>query len=152
MTINNYDYLVSEDKFDYEFFSEGPKGRIRKVIFFRPISQENFSFNLAFGDLDDKGVFNDLITSNNHDAEKILATVGKAVISFTNFYPEAIIYAEGSTPSRTRRYQMGINKFWKEIELDFFVYGLIGKDFESFRSGKNYMGFAVKRKISNFIL
>ncbi|MFL5744484.1 MAG: DUF6934 family protein, partial [Niastella sp.] len=130
MTINHYDYLVSEDKFNYEFLSEGPKGKIRKVVFFTCINQENFSFNLAFGDLDENGIFNDLIVSNNHDAEKVLATVARAVISFTNLYPKAIIYAEGSTPSRTRRYQMGINKFWKEIVLDFYVYGLIDKDFE----------------------
>ena len=122
MTITCYDYLVSADKFNYEFFSEGPKGRIRKVVWFTRISQENFSFNLAFGDLDDKGIFSDLIISNNHDAEKVLATVARAVMSFTNLYPEAIIYAEGSTPARTRRYQMGINKFWKEIELDFYVW------------------------------
>jgi len=151
MTIAYYDYFVSEDKFKYEFFSEGPKGKIRKVIVFTRINQENFSFNLAFGDLDDKGVFNDLIASNNHDAEKVLATVARTVISFTNFYPQAFIYAEGSTASRTRRYQMGINKFWKEISLDFNVYGLIDENFEPFRAGKNYKGLAVKRKISSFI-
>ena len=152
MTINHYDYLVSEDRFYYEFFSEGPRGKIRKVIFFKRINQESFSFNLAFGDLDDKGIFNDLIASNNHDAEKVLATVARAVISFTNLYPKAIVYAEGSTPSRTRRYQMGINKFWKEIEMNFNVYGLTNECFEPFRSGKNYAGFAVKRKISSFII
>ena len=152
MTINHYEYLVSEDQFKYQFYSEGPKGKIRKVIAFIPICLDNFSFNLAFGDLDDNGIFNDLITSNNHDAEKVLATVARAVISFTNLYPRAFIYAEGSTPSRTRRYQMGINKFWNEIESDFNVYGLINEGFEPFRSGKNYMAFAVKRKISNFMI
>ena len=88
------------------------------------------------------------LKSNNHDAEKVLATVARAVIQFTNIYLDAFIVAEGSTPSRTRRYQMGINKFWEEIEPDFKVFGL-SKDggFEPFRSGKNYAGFGVQEKI-----
>lgn len=153
MTIAHYDYLVSEDFLSYEFFSEGPKGRIRKAVVFKRVNlQGSFFFNLAFGDMDDLGNLSDLVVSNNQDAEKVLATVAHAVIKFTNIHPRVLVYAEGSTPSRTRRYQMGINKFWKEIEPDFKVFGLLkeGK-FEPFRFGKNYMGFAVKRKNSNFI-
>jgi hypothetical protein len=148
MTIAFYDYFVSEDFFRYEFCSEGPNGRIKKVILFtkatlygKPI------FNLAFGDFDKNGLFNDCVTSNNQDAEKVLATVAQAVLSFTCMYPDALIFAEGSTPSRTRLYQIGINKFWKEIEPDFNVFGLLRTaGFEPFRSGINYIAFACKRK------
>jgi len=148
MTIAHYDYEISDDFFKYEFCSEGPKGKIRKVILFKRINiQGRLVFNLAFGDINESGGFSDLNVSNNHDAEKVLATVAHAVIKFTTVYPDALIYAEGSTPSRTRRYQMGINKFWKEIELDFKVFGLlINGGFEPFESGKNYVGFAVTRK------
>jgi hypothetical protein len=153
MTIAHYDYRVSEDYLKYEFCSEGPRGEIRKVILFKRISlQGRLVFNLAFGDLDDLGGFSDLVVSNNHDAEKVLATVAHAVILFTNIHPHVLVYAEGSTPSRTRRYQMGINKFWKEIELDFRIFGLSKEGgFEPFKAGKNYMGFAVTRKKINFI-
>lgn len=153
MTIAHYDYLVSENFLSYEFFSEGPKGRIRKAIVFKLINLKgNFFFNLAFGDMDDLGNLSDLVVSNNQDAEKVLATVAHAVIKFTNIHPHALVYAEGSTPSRTRRYQMGINKFWKEIEPDFKVLGLSKEgQFEPFRPGMNYMGFAVRRKNINFI-
>jgi hypothetical protein len=148
MTIAHYDYETSEDCFYYEFCSEGPKGKIRKAILFKRVNlQGNSYFNLAFGDLNDAGVLDDLIISNNHDAEKVLATVAQAVINFTNVYTDALVYAEGSTPARTRRYQMGINKFWKEIETDFKVFGLLkDKGFEPFKSGRNYSGFAVTRK------
>lgn len=148
MTIAHYDCLVSEDYFNYEFWSEGPMGKIRKAILFSRVkAQGSFYFNLAFGDFNEEGIFNDLVVSNNQDAEKVLATVAQAVIKFTNVYPDALIVAEGSTPSRTRRYQMGINKFWKEIEPDFHVFGLlVNGGFEPFRSGKNYMAFAVTRK------
>lgn len=154
MTITHYDYLVSENFSKYEFFSEGPKGKIKKVVLFSLVNlQGSFYFNLAFGDYDEMGNFSDLAKSNNHDAEKVLATVARAVIQFTNFYPDAFIVAEGSTPSRTRRYQMGINKFWEEIEPDFNVFGLAKEGgFEPFRSGKNYAGFGVKRKNTIFIV
>lgn len=148
MTLNHYDFLISEDFLSYYFCSVGPNGNIRKGILFTRVSLEGRGYyNLAFGDVNEKGILNDLVTSNNHDAEKILATVARAVIKFTNIYPDALVFAEGSTPSRTRRYQMGINKFWKEIEPDFKVFGLLkDKGFEPFRSGKNYIGFAVTRK------
>jgi hypothetical protein len=154
MTIAHYDYLVSKDYMEYEFFSEGPKGKIKKVVLFSQVNlQGSVYFNLAFGDYDEMGNFSDLTKSNNHDAEKVLATVARAVIQFTNFYPDAFIVAEGSTPSRTRRYQMGINKFWEEIEPDFNVFGLSEEGgFEPFRSGKNYTGFGVKRKNTIFIV
>lgn len=148
MTIAHYDYLVSEDYLEYEFFSEGPRGKIRKAILFKRINlQERLVFNLAFGDMDESGILSDLVVSDNHDAEKVLATVAHAVIKFTIMYPESLIVAEGSTLSRTRRYQMGINKFWKEIEPDFKIFGLLKEGgFEPFKSGKNYMAFAVTRK------
>ena len=63
--------------------------------------------------------------SNNQDAERVLATVASTVIDFTDHYPDVIIYAEGSTDSRTRRYQMGINKYWSEIDPIFEVFGLM---------------------------
>jgi len=73
--------------------------------------------------------------------------VAHAVLDFTNCYTDAIIYAEGSTESRTRRYQMGINKYFKNIEPYFFIYGLVeNKGFEPFKHGRNYKAFVVKRK------
>jgi hypothetical protein len=153
MTIAHYNYLVSEDFLKFEFFSEGPKGKIRKAIQFKRINlQGRLVFNLGFGDMDESGGLSDLVVSDNHDAEKVLATVAHAVIKITIIYPEALVVAEGSTPSRTRRYQMGINKFWKEIEPDFKVFGLVKEgSFEPFRSGKNYLALAVTRKNINFI-
>jgi len=150
MNLTHYEYLVSDDFLTYEFCSEGPNGRINKIVQFTLVRLPRYSyFNLAFGDLDEDRKLNDFVTSNNHDAEKVLATVARAVILFTDKYPDALVFAEGSTISRTRRYQMGINKYWKEIEALFLVYGFVENfGFEAFRSGVNYKAFAVKRKKS----
>src|SRR5688572_14342054 len=142
MNLSYYDYLMSEDFLSYYFCSDGPNGNIKKIVLFTLVKlPSNSYFNLSFGDLNEDGTINDLITSNNKDAEKVLATVARAVSIFTKNYPEAVVYLEGSTASRTRRYQMGINKFWKEIESDFKVLGLLRNGgFEPFMSGKNYLG------------
>jgi hypothetical protein len=153
MNIDCYEYSISKDFLNYEFFSERPKGKIKKFIRFELMAfHGHIYFNLSFGDLKEDGTTSDIVTSNNQDTERVLATVAHAVIAFTNYFPEAMIYAEGSTPSRTRRYQMGINKFWNEIKSLFNIYGLLeNKGFEPFMRGKNYLAFVALRKKRNFI-
>jgi hypothetical protein len=70
-------------------------------------------FNLFLGDWDEEiNSANDFIVSNNQDSQKVLVTVAQIVLDFTKSYPNATIYANGNTPSRTRLYQMGISKYW----------------------------------------
>ena len=65
-------------------------------------------FNLGFGDQDEStGKINDLTISNNSDTDRILATVAATILEFTAHFPDAIVYVKGSTPARTRLYQMG---------------------------------------------
>ena len=67
----------SSSRLDYEFDSEGPKGRIRKVVRYTLQNAGGIRyFNLGFGDLNkatDK--IDDLAVTDNQDREKILATV-----------------------------------------------------------------------------
>jgi hypothetical protein len=66
---------------------------------------------------------------------------------FQEALPEQLIAAPllGSTPSRTRLYQIGINRLWQEIRKDFMVWGYKDGDWEDFRSNVNYEAFLVKR-------
>jgi hypothetical protein len=116
------------------------------VQYHRIEEAEGMVFNLAFGDWNEKTCrIDDKIKSNNSDREKILATVAATVIQFTDHHPEAIIYIEGSTPPRTRLYQMGISKFFTEINQNFEIEGLINGEWESFKRGSNYECFLLKR-------
>jgi hypothetical protein len=149
MNLERYDYQTNETFLDYEFHSEGPKGAIKKVVRFTLVQLPMTSFyNLGFGDWNEEQKrIDDFVITNNKDAERVLATVANTVIDFTNHYLGVIIYAEGSTLSRTRRYQMGINKYWHEIEPLFDVAGLVENEgFQPFVKGINYKAFAVKRK------
>ncbi|WP_164122782.1 DUF6934 family protein [Sphingobacterium sp. xlx-130] len=84
--------------------------------------------------------------TNNLDTKKVLSTVARAVLDFTEQNPQAIVMAKGSTPSRTRLYQMGISEFWNEIQALFEVKAYYDDNWESFRKGKNYDAFFIFKK------
>jgi len=149
MNLERYEYQSGKDYLDYEFFSEGPKGVIKKGVRFT-LAQFNgiYFYNLAFGDWSEElRSLNDFSVTNNDDVEKVLATVASVVMDFLEHFPDTIIYAEGSTPARTRRYQMGINKAWNEIAEQYEVFGIRPDDIiEPFRKNVNYDAFWVRRR------
>jgi hypothetical protein len=149
MQLDKYSIISSDDHKFYEFYSEGPNGKIKKVVVFsKPMGRQENIFNLAFGDWNEKQKrLNDRAISNNKDRQKILATVASTVLEFINYYPDAIVYAEGSTLSRTRLYQIGISAYLSEINKWLIVYGFRFGDWEIFQPGRNYEAFAVKIKM-----
>ncbi len=139
MQLETYPFIKSPENRNYEFYSEGPNGKIKKVVeYFRLPELDAEVFNLAFGDWDENNnCINDLSTSNNADRDKVLATV----VEFMEKHPNAIIIATGSTMSRTRLYQMGISKLWNEINELFEVQGYIDEVWQPFKQGVNYKSF-----------
>ena len=146
MKIERY-HLKSDNRLTYfEFISIGLNGAVRKMIEFQATSTPGI-YNLAFGDKNpDTNEIDDLAISNNGDTQKVLATVVAALYAFFDKNPEAIVYATGSTPARTRLYRMGITKFYNEIQNDFYVHGQIGDKLYNFEVGKEYQGFVAQRK------
>lgn len=121
MSVDKYE-LISGDYFEeFEFISIGKKGEIHKIIQFTPAGYVNV-YNLGFGDKDMKtGSISDNVISNNGDSEKVLSTVIEALYLFTDKNQDALVYATGSTTSRTRLYQMGITKFLDQAKKDFII-------------------------------
>lgn len=146
MRLPKYPLASSDQLTTFEFISEGQKGLIHKIVQYQPTNLKNV-YNLAFGDKDHTtGEIDDTIISNNGDSEKVLATVVASVYAFTDKYPEAWIYATGSTKARTRLYQMGIAKFFTEVEDDFEILGERDGDWESFMVDVKYDGFLVRKR------
>ncbi|MCU0324662.1 MAG: hypothetical protein MUF45_05355 [Spirosomaceae bacterium] len=146
MKVEKYNLKSGSDFTRFEFISEGPKGTIRKLIEFQETNNPNI-YNLAFGDFNPiSHEIDDLAVSDNHDTEKVLATVVAAVYAFFHKYPEVYIYATGSTKARTRLYRMGISRFYENIKEDFYLYGHYNDEFEEFVIGKDYDGFLAQRK------
>lgn len=132
----------------YEFLSEGPKGKVQKLIQFSLVNQDTSFFNLAFGDKNlETGEIDDLVITDNGDSEKVLATVVSAVYAFCDKFPKAWIYATGSTEARTRLYKMGINKYFDIVQEDFEIFGLTENEWEPFVKRKNYQAFVIQKKI-----
>ena len=60
-------------------------------------------------------------------------------------FPDAIVVATGSTPARTRLYQMGIANNIETIKQDFTVWGLKKESWEIFRKDVSYDAFLVQK-------
>lgn len=111
-----YQLTAGEKLHSYQFNSEGPKGIIVKRIQFTLVNKEGI-YNLGFGDqIAGTEEIDDQIVSNNGDSEKVLATVVSAVFAILDRYPNAWIFAAGSTTASTRLYQIGIARFLNEMK------------------------------------
>lgn len=144
-TSDSYDYKTNGTHLDYEFESIGRKGTIKKVARFSLIGPKLYNF--GFGDLDETtGKINDEVASRNGDRDKVLRTVARIIFDFTGMYTDSSVFIQGSTPARTRVYQMGLNKYWDDISIHFDVFGHTGKKWEPFEKGTNYEAFIGRRK------
>ena len=125
MNLDTYNYKTHESILGFEFYSEGPNGRVKKIVRFSPQHSNGITyFNLTFGDWNENNnQIDDRAITNNQDRNKILATIASIVLDFTSHFPDVIIYAKGSTPARTRLYQISLAVNWQEIDRMLFVYG-----------------------------
>lgn len=138
--------LSASRELTYEFTSEGPKGLIVKQIQFTLVNRQNV-YNLAFGDKDaTTGDIDDTVISNNGDRERVLATIVGAVFAFLAEHDQAWIFAAGSNSARTRLYQMGITRYFEEVQDDLEIYGQFKNDWQPFQRGVNYDAFIVRLK------
>lgn len=150
MELPRYELSAEDSLKLFEFISEGPKGKVSKLVNYKPTNLAGV-YNLAFGDRNpETGNLNDTSVSNNGDREKILATVVDTVYLFTGKYPENWVYASGSTNARTRLYRMGITKYLNIIQKDFEIYGLRNNVWECFEKDKEYEAFVARRKRRKF--
>jgi hypothetical protein len=148
MKIEKYQLKTGEDLFSYDFISEGVKGRITKHIGFKLVNERGI-YNLSLGDIDPlTGEIDYEAVSNNGDGEKVLATVVSAIFAFWEDHPYALIYARGNTASRTRLYQIGINKYYDEIKDMLDIYGKTENGWFPFKKNMNCLAFAAQLKTS----
>jgi hypothetical protein len=136
MDIERYQIENNISSVYFEFISIGSKGSIVKVIKYTKINDDPLVYNLGFGDknltyetVDDRAV------TNNGDTDRVLVTVAFTIYAFYKEYLDASVYLSESTTSRTRLYQININKFYDYISRDFIIYGELEKGFERFKKG-----------------
>lgn len=147
MNLNCYPCFANESHSAYEFISCGTKGTVKKVVEYAWTGYDNV-YNLAFGDFDEfTNDINDLIVTDNGDCLKVLSTVAWTVREFMFWHPEALVFATGSTDSRTRLYRIGVASNLAEIQKEFVIFGsLNSRAWEEFVIGNDYVSFLVGRK------
>lgn len=86
------------------------------------------------------------------DRDKVLNTVALTVLDFFEAHPDSVVIARGSTPSRTRLYQMGVNKNIDNIKTRLDVFGFNNNEWENFQKNINYEAFYVTKRNDYFAL
>jgi hypothetical protein len=149
MELKGYDLIKDPDNLVYEFYSEGPRGKIKKHVRFQPLQRmSGNAYNLAFGDADEiTGKMDDMVVSNNKDRVKVLQTVATVVVDFLKFHPQSIILVQANTLSRIRLYQMGISANLLKINQHYEIYAELENEWFPFQKGINYERFLLFKKI-----
>lgn len=144
MDLERYKIENNVNSVYFELISIGNKGSIVKVIKYTKINEDPLVYNLGFGDKNlTHQTIDDIAVTNNGDTDRVLATVAFSIYAFYQEYPDANVYLSGSTASRTRLYQININKFHDHISRDFIIYWELEQGFERFKKGVNYQGFFI---------
>jgi hypothetical protein len=145
MHYERYEITKGETSMTYEFVSQGPRGDVPKLVVYSKTRLLGI-FNLGFGDKIREGDFDDNVVTNNGDTLKVMATVAVTLYYFTDRFPNAKVFVEGSTKTRTRLYRMAITNNLEVINADFEVYGLKNDAWEAFTAGIDDEAFLVIRK------
>ena len=144
MIKDNYPLRDFKEKTIFLFVSHGKKGQILKGILFQKMDEVN-NYNLAFGDVINKKL-DDEIVSNNGDAKMVISTVVEAVYIFFKTYPEAILEIDPVDKKRTRFYNYIFKSRYKEIEIGFILKGYSNNQWEQYDIQKSYQKFEIAFK------
>lgn len=151
MHLSSYPFKADSSLLYYEFISTGPAGDIVKGVWFTKLAHN--IYNLGFGDtIETTGELDDKSRTNNHDVQKVLATIVKIVDDFTRSHDNVSIIATGNSDSRNRLYRMGISNNLNVITAHFEVFGMKNGFWEPFKKQKEYESFLVSRKKFKFDL
>jgi hypothetical protein len=150
MKYESYDAVrIADDLSSFDFISTGKYGSVLKRIVFEPMGIAGI-YVLAFGNVMSNDAIDDYSITDNGDRNKILATVVDAVNSYTERYPDRMIYFLGSTNHRTRLYRMAIGLNLEELSHSYDIYAGIGDEFIPFYRNINATAFLIKRKSFNY--
>ena len=136
-----YDFQIGAEARTFFFISKGPRTIAKQVIYAETTLPE--FFNLALADVEEDGSQNFYSVRNNGDLERIMATVAQTLLVFFRTYPSAKVAFTGSTPARTRLYQIILAREIQAVATDFVLSGVKNNNLEDFRPNRDYDGFVI---------
>jgi hypothetical protein len=106
------------------------------------------TYNLSLLDYDtETGDYDDLSVTDNGDMLEVLVTVIATIHQFFGSKQGKKIYFEGSTPARTRLYQIAISKIYNPTQSDLLISGLQAGEWVTFERNTNFEGFLIEKKL-----
>ena len=141
-----YPFKTNPTQLTFTFESISYDKSIQKIVIYTPFYENDEVYNLAFGDIISDGEFDDEAVSNNKDANKILATVIQTILVFFETYPTKTVFLTGSTPARTRLYQIIINREASMLSEQFDIKGIRNGLSEVVVPNIKYDAFLIKLK------
>lgn len=152
MSINPY--LNLETSTDFQVFDFESLGHItlKKRAVFDLVDESEQLYNLALCTVQEDGTEDYETESKNGDMDTVLETVAHIAQIYIDKFPERKIYFRGSNAVRSRKYQMGVNKYLEILLESFLVEGLVIdknnsiKLRETFQIGRNYTALIFTRK------
>ena len=139
----NYDGNLENTRFQFQ--SVGRRGVFEKVVYFTVLTEDIHNLSLVDYHTVTKE-YNDMSITDNGDMPEILATVVAIIHKFLYAHPDQKIYFRGSTPARTRLYQIAISKVYERDSSDLSVKGNLNDDWVPFEPNLNFQGFLVEKK------
>lgn len=130
----------------FRFQSVGKRGVFEKVIFFTPLSDDVYNLSLVDYDLL-SDTYDDMSVTDNGDMPELLVTVISTIHQFLGSRPGKKIYFEGSTPARTRLYQIAISKIYDPTQSDLIISGLLDGEWLIFERNTNFGGFLIEKNL-----
>lgn len=80
------------------------------------------------------------------DRNTVLATISDIIESFFEPYPSHTIYFKGTSKSRIRLYQIGINHYYDELSARFHILKELDDKITRFKTNANYKSFLILKK------
>lgn len=140
-----YEFTILENACRFEFESVGIQ-KIRKIILYDKTDIPNF-YNLSLGDTLPNEKVSFVSISNNGDRDKVIGTVIQTLLYFFDIYPDSYVLFSGSTPERTRLYQIIIARELTYATATFSFWGMDeAVNIQAFIKNKSYIGFIVSLK------
>ena len=152
MSINPYLNLETSSNFQIFDFESVGKNSLKKRAIFDLIDESEQLYNLALCTVLKDGTQDFNSESKNGDMDTVLETVAYIGLIYSERFPERKIYFRGSNTVRSRKYQMGVNRYLEILIKTFFIEGLIIDKYdeilvrETFQIGKNYTALIFSRK------
>lgn len=141
-----YPCTANEATGHFKFQSVGKRGIVDKAIELAPMAPDIYNLALLNFDPVTQDYVDDSITDNG-DMPEVLATVMAVVLDHLSQFPRSRIIIAGNSHSRTRLYQIAINKISDDVKHQLTILGYRRSEWQTLEPNQSYESFLIARNL-----